>query len=258
MPMLRSEIHEILDGTHPRVGRGVAIGIYVLIILSALVIAMATLPDLSPRLQAILRWSEHILLSLFAVEYLLRLLSAPRPLHYAVSFWGIVDFLAIVPAIVFLFPDLVTMRSLRLIRLLRLLKLFRANRALDRIGEAFRQTRTELAIFTFIALVVLYLSAVGIYHFERHAQPDVFGSIPQSLWWSIATLSTVGYGDVYPVTAAGRAFTGFVLLIGIGIVAVPAGLLTAALIDQTHREAGSDHAQTTITKPDPNTEDRPQ
>jgi voltage-gated potassium channel len=165
------------------------------------------------------------------VEYLLRLACSPKPWRYAVSFWGIVDFLSIVPAILFLMPDAQSIRSLRLLRLIRLLKLFHASHALDRLARAFQKNRDELWIFSFIALVVLYLSAVGIYHFEHQAQPETFGSIPACLWWSLATLTTVGYGDVYPITLAGRAFTGIVLLVGLGVIAVPAGLITSALLE---------------------------
>jgi voltage-gated potassium channel len=136
-----------------------------------------------------------------------------------------------VPAVLFLFPDLTTVRSMRLLRLLRILKLLKANRALDRIARAIVQIRAELLIFLFVGMVILYLAAVGIYHFEHIAQPEAFGSIPASLWWALATLTTVGYGDVYPITTGGRIFTGLVLMVGIGIVAVPAGLITAALLN---------------------------
>ena len=229
--MTRAEIIEVIEGTHPRIGRGVALAIYALIMLSAAVIAIETLPDLGPALAATLAAAELVILGLFAIEYILRLSCSARPLRYAFSFWGIVDFVAIVPAVLFLFPDLATVRALRLLRVLRLLKLFKASRALDRIAAAVTRARAEFGIFFFIAVVALYLAAVGIYHFEHAAQPEGFSSIPESLWWAIATLTTVGYGDVYPITTGGRIFTGLVLLIGIGIVAVPAGLITAALTE---------------------------
>ncbi|MEX3016551.1 ion transporter [Gymnodinialimonas hymeniacidonis] len=229
--MARSDIIAILDGEHPRVGRGVALFIYGLIIASAIIIALETMPDLSPAVNSALVTAELVILGLFVVEYALRLTCSEKPLRYAFSFWGIVDFVAIVPALLFLFPDLTTVRALRLLRILRLLKLFKANRALDRIGRAIDRAKAEFGIFFFIACVALYLAAVGIYHFEHEAQPEGFSSIPESLWWAIATLTTVGYGDVYPITTGGRFFTGMVLLVGIGIVAVPAGLITAALTD---------------------------
>lgn len=236
----RTEIIEILDGTHARVGRGVALAIYALICISAVVIALETMPDLTPRMNTILVTAEIVILTLFVIEYALRLTCTEKPWKYAFSFWGIVDFLAVVPALVFLLPDFATIRAIRLLRILRLLKLFKANRALDRIAKALNRAKTEFAIFFFIACVALYLAAVGIYHFEHEAQPDGFSSIPESLWWAIATFTTVGYGDVYPITAGGRIFTGIVMLIGIGIIAVPAGLVTAALTEA----APADHTPT--------------
>ena len=229
--MTRSEIIEALDGTHARIGRGIALSLHLLIVISAFAIALETVESLPAGLLRALVWVEYLTLSVFTLEYLLRLGCSERPLRYAVSFWGLVDFLSIVPALVFLLPDAQSIRSIRLLRLIRLLKLFYASRALDRLSRAFQKNRSELLIFSFIALVVLYLSAVGIYHFEHEAQPDTFGSIPSCLWWALATLTTVGYGDVYPITLAGRAFTGIVLLVGLGVIAVPAGLITSALLE---------------------------
>jgi voltage-gated potassium channel len=227
----RGRIIAILDGEDPKVGRGVALAIYALICASAVVIALETLPDLSPAMNTTLVVAEIVILAVFVIEYALRLTCSEDPLRYAFSFWGIIDFLAIVPALLFLLPDFTTIRAIRLLRILRLLKLFKANAALERISAAIERAKAEFAIFFFIAIVALYLAAVGIYHFEHEAQPDGFSSIPESLWWAIATLTTVGYGDVYPITVGGRIFTGLVLLIGIGIVAVPAGLITAALTE---------------------------
>jgi len=232
--MRRADIIEILDGTHPRVGRGVALLIYGLILASAVVIAIETLPDLPQAARSAVVAMEVVILTVFAVEYALRLTCSAHPMRYALSFWGIVDFIAVVPALLFLFPGFTTVRTLRLLRLLRILKLFKANRALDRIAMAIDKVKAEFLIFPFIACVAVYLAAVGIYHFEHIAQPEAFGSIPASLWWAVATLTTVGYGDVYPITTGGRIFTGVILLIGIGVIAVPAGLITAALADAGH------------------------
>ncbi|WP_224813802.1 ion transporter [Hasllibacter sp. MH4015] len=238
--MKRADIIDVLDGTSPSFGRSVALVIYGLICASAIIIALETLPDLSPAMNTALVTAEIVILAIFALEYIARLTCSAAPMKYAFSFWGIIDFVAIVPAVLFLFPDLTTVRALRLLRILRLLKLFKANRALDRIGAAINRVKAEFGIFFFIAVVALYLAAVGIYHFEHEAQPDGFSSIPESLWWAIATLTTVGYGDVYPITTGGRVFTGLVLLIGIGIVAVPAGLITAALTEAAPKDDQND------------------
>ena len=105
----------------------------------------------------------------------------------------------------------------------------RYSKAIHRFHRAFLIAREEVVLFLVVALLLIYFSAVGIYYFENEAQPDKFASVFHSLWWSVATLTTVGYGDVYPITVGGRIFTAVVLIIGLGVVAVPAGLLASAL-----------------------------
>jgi len=125
-----------------------------------------------------------------------------------------------------------------LLRLFRIFKLFRYSKAINRFYRAFIIAKEELVLFTFASLILLYLSAVGIYYFENAAQPEQFKSVFHSLWWSVATLTTVGYGDIYPITAGGRIFTFCVLMIGLGVVAVPAGLVASALSQARKEEAG--------------------
>jgi voltage-gated potassium channel len=121
------------------------------------------------------------------------------------------------------------MRSLRLLRIFRVFKLVRYNKALKRFNRALSIAREEIVIFLSAAILLIYLTAVGIYFFENEAQPDKFSSIFDSLWWAVVTLTTVGYGDAYPITLGGRAFTVVMLLLGLGIVAIPTGLLASAL-----------------------------
>jgi voltage-gated potassium channel len=125
--------------------------------------------------------------------------------------------------------DLRAVRALRLLRLLRILKLARYSSAIGRFQRAVALAREELVVFLGIAVMLIYLSAVGIYYFEHEAQPDLFASVFHSLWWAVVTLTTVGYGDAFPVTLGGRMFTFAVLMAGLGIVAVPTGLLASAL-----------------------------
>ena len=120
---------------------------------------------------------------------------------------------------------------MRLLRLVRLLKLFRTSVALDRLGRALHLVKGELIVFGILSALMLYVSAVGIYLFEHEAQPEAFSSIPQSLWWAVASFTTVGYGDLYPITTGGRIFTSLVLFIGLGIVAVPSAIITTALVE---------------------------
>lgn len=145
------------------------------------------------------------------------------------SFYGVIDLLAILPFYLGIFVDLRTLRLVRVLRLLRILKLARYNMALMRFGRAIYLAKEELIIFTMASFVLLYLAAVGIYHFEHEAQPDVFRSIFDALWWAVATLTTVGYGDIYPITNGGRLFTFGILMVGLGMIAVPTGIVASSL-----------------------------
>ena len=113
----------------------------------------------------------------------------------------------------------------------------------SRLAEALNDIRDQLLVFLVLTLVVLYLAAVGIYQFEHEAQPDVFKSVPHAMWWAVATLTTVGYGDVTPVTVAGKVFGAIITVLGIGMAALPAGILASGLNDQLHRRRSSMQAQ---------------
>lgn len=226
--MKRADIIALLDGTHHRYGGVVSHSIHAITVLSAIAIAVETEPNLPAQIQRWLLRFEVFVVAVFLVEYVLRLFATPKPLRYALSLWGIVDLLAFLPAIALLTPQWQVVRALRLVRIL---KLFRASRSLDRLVEAMRQVRGELFVFGVISALMLYVSAVGIYLFEHEAQPEMFSSIPASLWWAVASFTTVGYGDMVPVTFGGRLFTTVVLFIGLGIIAVPAAIVTTALLE---------------------------
>lgn len=254
--MTRSDVLHILDGTDPRHGRHVALALNGLILLSAVAIAIETMPGMSPGLHAAMQALETVVVLAFLVEYITRIICAPRPLRYIFSFWGLVDLLAVLPALVLLQPQWATIRVLRLIRLVRLLKLVRSSRALDRMTRAMRSVRGELTVLGVMAAMVLYIAAVGIYIFENPVQPQVFSSIPKSLWWAVASLTTVGYGDMVPLTVGGRIFTTLVLFVGLGIVAGPAAIITTALLESELEEAGLERPDTTKHDDDNNnTED---
>lgn len=155
------------------------------------------------------------------------------------SFFGFIDFVAILPFYLsFGIVDARTIRILRFLRLARVAKLHRYSRAWKRLVRAFREIKDELVVFCGMSAVLIYLSSVGIFLCERDAQPETFKSVMHSMWWAIATLSTVGYGDVYPITVAGKIFTSLILVIGLGFISVPSGLLASALsksTDQSHK-----------------------
>ena len=163
------------------------------------------------------------------MEYALRVATSERKAEYIFSFYGVVDLIAVLPFYLALGIDLRAIRSVRLFRVFLIFKLARYNRAMERFGKALAQTREELTVFLFATFILLYISAVGIYYCEHEAQPDIFKSVFHSLWWAAATLTTVGYGDAYPITVGGKIFTFLMLMCGLGVVAVPAGLIAAAL-----------------------------
>ena len=190
---------------------------------------METLPDLQPGTERFLHYSEIVVVIIFTVEYLYRVYIADNRMRFIFSFYGLIDLLAILPFYIAPALDLRTLRLLRLLRMLRLLKLLRYQKAMARFGKALYIAREELVIFAVATLILIYLAAVGIYYFEHAAQPDVYRSIFDSLWWAVTSLTTVGYGDIYPITFGGRLFTFFILMLGLGFVAIPAGIMASAL-----------------------------
>jgi voltage-gated potassium channel len=200
-----------------------------LILYSVVSLSIETLPDLSDGTKRFLAISEVAVTAIFTVEYGLRVLAAKPKLKYVFSFYGLVDLLAILPSLLALGVNLQGIRAFRLFRLFRLLKLARYSAAMRRFGRAMAMIKEEAILFLSAALILLYLSAVGIYYFENAVQPQNFASIPHSMWWAVATLTSVGYGDIYPITAGGKVFTFVMLMLGLGVVAVPASLMSSAL-----------------------------
>lgn len=226
---MRTWLWNILEDNTTRKGRIFDYIIQGLIMLSLIGFAVETLPNLSPQTRNFLSVFELFCVVVFTVEYILRIYVAKNPLKYIFSFYGLVDLLAILPFYLTATMDLRALRSFRVLRLFRAFKLVRYNKALKRFHVAARLIKEEVVLFFIITLILIYLTSAGIYFFENEAQPESFSSIFHSFWWAIVTLTTVGYGDVYPVTIGGKVFTFFVLIIGVGIVTVPAGLVASAL-----------------------------
>ncbi len=201
----------------------------VTIILSIIAFSIETIPDLDTITIDYLHKFEIFSIYVFTIEYLIRIYTANKKLSYIFSFYGIVDLLAILPFYLTFVIDLRAVKAFRLFRLLRLLKLARYNRTLDKFQKALYNAKEEFVVFFILTIIMFYLASVGIYYFENKAQPEAFRSIFDSMWWAVATLTTVGYGDIYPVTVGGKIFTTLMLLIGLGIVGIPAGIVAAAL-----------------------------
>jgi len=226
---MKKKIREIVEDTTTKKGKYFDYFIQLIILLSLMSFSLETLPNISQDLRLILEKFELVSIIIFSVEYLLRVFVSKKPFKYIFSFYGVIDILAILPFYLNRFLDLRFLRAFRIFRIFRALKLIRYNKALNRFNRAFKIVKEELVLFFIVTLILLFITSAGIYSFEHEAQPEVFKSIFHSGWWSIVTLTTVGYGDVYPITLGGKVFTFFVLIIGIGIIAVPAGLVGTAL-----------------------------
>ncbi len=208
----------------------------IVIVYSIITLTLETLPDLSLSQRRFFEISEVVCVSIFSVEYLTRLFKSSDKLKFVFSFMGVIDLISILPFYLNLGSGSRALRIIRLFRIFRLLKLARYNKAISRFHQAFISVKEELVLFFLASFFLIYLVSVGIYYFENEAQPQAFQSIIHSFWWSVVTLTTVGYGDVYPVTIGGKIFTFFVLMIGVGIITIPAGLIATAMMKTREAE----------------------
>jgi voltage-gated potassium channel len=254
MSDLRKRLYEIVEEQKEgdRLGQAVKLAVMGLIALSVLSVIFETVPALAERYATFFLSFETFTVAVFTVEYLVRLGACTVDPRYAHPVWGrlrmaltpmaLVDLVAILP---FYLPmvttlDLRFVRALRLLRLLRLFKLGRYSESLKILNNVLRSKKEELAITAFVAGILLVIFSSLMYYVENAAQPDRFSSIPAAMWWGVATLTTVGYGDIYPVTLGGKVLGALSALVGIGMFAMPAGILGSAFIDEMHRRRAHD------------------
>lgn len=244
----RRDVHDILEvggDAHPA-GRFVNVFIVVLIFLNAFAFAAETVDGLAVRYDPYFRAFNIFSVAVFSIEYLLRLwsavdipmLSRMKPwkarLRFATRPIMLIDLFAVLP---FYFSWLVPMdlRVLRVLRLFRLLKLVRYSPALQTLGRVIESEYRALLGALLIILVLLLFASTAAYFLEREAQPDKFGSVPAAAWWALATLTTVGYGDIVPVTPLGKMLGGVVMLLGVGMIALPVAIIATGFNQESSR-----------------------
>ncbi|MGZ7179843.1 MAG: ion transporter [Halobacteriota archaeon] len=253
---LKARIYDILDfdKTDDYIELGVSVFLIALILLNVLIFIVETKNDISIPFSQLFLTIEVVSLGVFTVEYSLRAWCCTCDekycspvkgrLHYLVTPLALVDLVAILPTLVtsfisLLVPiaiiDLVFLRGLRLFRVFRLFKLGRYNDALSTIKTVLRKKSGELFVAFFIGCIVLVMVSCLMYYAEHDAQPTAFASIPDTMWWALLTLSTVGYGDIYPVTLPGKILEIFIAVMGITLFALPAGILGSGFYDEVQK-----------------------
>ena len=240
MKNLRKYVYNVLEVAEEKSGASwyFDISLTILILLNAVAIVLESVKSIHEPYEVYFTYFEYLSITFFSVEYVLRIWSCvefkkfQNPITGRIRFiftpLAIIDILAIVPFYLAMFTiDLRYIRILRVFRLFRLFKLTRYVKALNAIGKVFKEKREQLIISMIMILFLLLVASCVMYYVEHEAQPDVFTSIPETMWWGIATLTTVGYGDMYPITGLGQFLGGVIAILGIGLFALPTGILAA-------------------------------
>ena len=247
---MKKRVHQILEEAVPgdRASRAFDIFLISLITLNAVALILGTVEEIHELSPQAFFTIEVVSVAIFTVEYVLRVWSCtvdPRYAHpvtgrlrFMVSPIVLVDLLAILPFYVALFPNLhkLDLRLLRAVRLLaRLARLGRYFSGLRTLSRVVHAKRSELLTVLLVLTILLFIASSLMYFAENGAQPDKFANIPQAIWWSVITLTTVGYGDVVPVTVMGRLLAGVIAIVGIGLFALPAGILGSGFVEEIRR-----------------------
>ncbi|TWU07638.1 ion transporter [Stieleria varia] len=266
-PPWRVTMHDIIFESDTFAGWVFDVALLVLIIISVVVVSLETVPRFAEKHADGLWIIECILTALFTIEYALRLISARNAMKYAFSFWGIIDLLSIVPTYFGLIwtggtvQSFVIVRSIRLLRVFRVMKLWRMMRDADELSHAVWSARHKIVVFLAVIMVSVTISGTLMFLVETEfadfmtnadgelllgendepiRQPSQFTSIPQSMYWAIVTMTTVGYGDVVPKTAPGKVISAALILLGYSLIIVPSGFVSAELTGRRRDESKSE------------------
>jgi len=227
----RQRLHEIIFEAETPAGKAFDVWLIICIMISVGVVLLESIYEVRLLYGNILIGLEWFFTILFTVEYLLRLISIGRPMSYATSFYGTVDFLAIVPTYIsILIPGaqvLTVIRSLRILRVFRILKLVSYISEASQLASALRASRRKITVFLYFVSTLVII--IGSLMYVIEGAENGFSSIPQGIYWAIVTLTTVGYGDIAPATGFGKALASLVMILGYGIIAVPTGIVTSEL-----------------------------
>lgn len=247
--LTRERVNEILEVAKPgdKASRWCDIGLMILICTSSLAVLLDTIPAVASQYDGVLRLIEAVAIVVFTAEYVLRIWSCTAKPKYSHPVWGrmrymatpllLIDLVAIFPFYLPLISaDLLILRSIRLVRLFRIFKLGRYSDAFVLVIRVMQDKKEELFAAVSMILILLFLSSGVMFFLEREAQPQTFTTILEALWWGVSTLTSVGYGDILPVTPAGKVVGGIVQILGVGLFAIPAGVFAAGFSEAIARK----------------------
>jgi voltage-gated potassium channel len=248
----RARAYDIIFQTDTRAGQIFDLTLLSAILLSVIVVCLETVPSIGAGQLRTLHIIEWILTGLFTIEYVMRLVVVREPKHYALSFMGLIDLISVAPTYLGLL--LGPAHALNLIRILRLLRVFRVF-ALGKMAyegstlvRALVASRYKIGVFLGTLLIVVVLQGALLYFLE-HGVNDEFSSIPRAIYWAIVTLTTVGYGDISPITVGGQAVASMLMLLGYGIIAVPTGIVTAEVARAENEKPRERHVVQRLPRP---------
>jgi len=226
----KSRLHEIIYEADTPAGKLFDVLLLISISTSIVLVMLESVPSINIKYGKFFDISEWIITLLFTIEYILRIISIKKPKHYIFSYYGIIDFLSTIPKYLSLIfggaHALIILRSLRLLRIFRVLKITRYIGESNKLINALKASRPKITVFVF-AVVVLCLILGSVMYIVEAGQGSGFISIPRSVYWTIVTLTTVGYGDIAPVTTLGQFIASIIMIMGYGIIAVPTGIVSA-------------------------------
>ena len=238
MNKFKQKLYEIIFEADTPGGKLFDVILLIVILLSVLLVMLESVPSIEAHNLQILHKLEWIITGIFTVEYILRILIIKKPIRYIFSFYGIIDFLSVIPTYLDLLivgnHSLVVIRMLRLLRIFRILKLTRYTAAGRSLGRAMWASREKINVFIF--LVVILVVIIGTVMYLVEGESHGFKSIPTSIYWAVVTLTTVGYGDISPGTPLGQFLASIVMLLGYAIIAVPTGIVTSELMKPTSKQ----------------------
>jgi voltage-gated potassium channel len=232
MNKFKRKLYEIIFEADTKSGKLFDLVLIFLIVASVIIVLLESVPGNSTELTMMLQEAEWIITIFFTIEYLLRIWVVQKPSKYIFSFYGIIDFLAILPGYLGLIFTgthmLIIFRSLRLLRIFRILKLTRYVQDASLLWRALKASANKIGVFLFFIVILITILGTVMYLVENPYNPG-FSSIPRSIYWAIVTLTTVGYGDIAPVTIVGQFLASVIMITGYSIIAVPTGIVTSEM-----------------------------